>query len=152
MIAIGPADFDDPVVRALIEHHLDGMRAHSPACGVHAIGVESLQASDVTLRIARRDGQVAGMGALRMLGGGAGELKSFRTGPGHLRQGIAAALLDHLIAKARAAGLTRLSLETGSGLAFDAALALYRSRGFASGPAFGDYEASDFNQFLHLDL
>jgi hypothetical protein len=30
--------------------------------------------------------------------------------------------------------------------------ALYRRYGFTSGPAFGDYRASEFNQFLHLDL
>jgi hypothetical protein len=48
--------------------------------------------------------------------------------------------------------LTRLSLETGSGPAFDAALALYRKRGFQTGGAFADYKASEFNQFLHLPL
>jgi putative acetyltransferase len=48
--------------------------------------------------------------------------------------------------------MRRLSLETGSGEAFEPALALYRRRGFTDGPAFADYVASDFNQFLHLEL
>jgi putative acetyltransferase len=48
--------------------------------------------------------------------------------------------------------LQRLSLETGSGPAFEPALALYRSRGFVDGEVFGDYVRSDFNQFLHLAL
>jgi putative acetyltransferase len=45
-----------------------------------------------------------------------------------------------------------LSLETGSGPAFEAALALYRKRGFADGEPFADYKRSAFNQFLHLGL
>jgi putative acetyltransferase len=75
-----------------------------------------------------------------------------RTHPDHLRKGVAAALLDHLIAEARRRGYVRLSLETGRGPDFEPALALYRSRGFANGAAFGDYPASEFNQFLHLAL
>lgn len=42
--------------------------------------------------------------------------------------------------------------ETGSGPAFDPALALYRKRGFVDGEAFSDYVRSPFNQFLHLTL
>ena len=48
--------------------------------------------------------------------------------------------------------MTRLSLETGSGPAFEPALKLYRRRGFVDGEAFADYRRSTFNQFLHLDL
>jgi putative acetyltransferase len=61
-------------------------------------------------------------------------------------------LLDHILATARARGYTRVSLETGSGDAFEPALALYRRAGFTNGDAFGDYTASEFNQFLHLAL
>ena len=75
-----------------------------------------------------------------------------RTHPDHLRRGVAAALLRHIIGQARQRGMTRLSLETGSGPAFDPALTLYRRNGFGNGEAFGDYRASAFNQFLHLNL
>ena len=75
-----------------------------------------------------------------------------RTHPDHLRTGVAARLLDHILAEARVRGLRRLSLETGSGPAFDPALALYRARGFTDGEAFSDYRRTGFNQFLHLDL
>jgi len=75
-----------------------------------------------------------------------------RTHPNHLRKGVATALLEHVIGEARRRGLRRLSLETGSGPAFEAALALYRRRGFRDGEAFADYRRSDFNQFLHLSL
>ena len=48
--------------------------------------------------------------------------------------------------------LHRLSIETGSGAAFDAALSLYRKHGFVDGAPFAGYVRSDFNQFLHLEL
>ena len=48
--------------------------------------------------------------------------------------------------------IARLSLETGSGPAFEPALKLYRKYGFIDGGAFGGYEKSPFNQFLHLDM
>jgi putative acetyltransferase len=48
--------------------------------------------------------------------------------------------------------MRRLSLETGSGPAFEPALALYRRNGFIDGEAFGSYQPSEFNQFLHLPL
>lgn len=75
-----------------------------------------------------------------------------RTHPSYLRQGVAAALLEHLIQAAAARGLSRLSLETGNGPAYEPALALYRKRGFRDGEAFSDYVRSDFNLFLHLTL
>jgi putative acetyltransferase len=75
-----------------------------------------------------------------------------RTDPAHLREGVAAALLDHILSVARARGCRRLSLETGSGDAFEPALSLYCKNGFVDGDAFGGYEVTSFNQFLHLDL
>jgi putative acetyltransferase len=92
------------------------------------------------------------MGALKQLSDGAGEVKSMRTHPDHLRRGAAAQILDHIIDEAKARGLRRLSLETGKGPAFDPALALYRRRGFVDGEVFSDYISSAFNQFLHLEL
>ncbi len=56
------------------------------------------------------------------------------------------------MAEAKKRAYARLSLETGSGPSFDAALALYRKHGFVNGEAFGDYTKSAFNQFLHLDM
>src|SRR5262249_32049321 len=95
---------------------------------------------------------VAGIGALKELDDRTGEIKSMRTHPHFLRRGVAAALLDHIIAVARARGMKRLSLETGGGPGFEPALKLYRGRGFTEGGAFADYEKSAFNQFLHLHL
>ncbi|PPT90387.1 N-acetyltransferase [Xanthomonas theicola] len=128
------------------------MHAQSPPGSVHALDLSGLQRANVTVWSVWRGDALAAVGALRVLDDGGGELKSMRTHPHFLRQGAAAALLEHIVAAARAAGLRRLSLETGSGPAFDAALALYRRRGFRDGPAFADYVPTTFNQFLHLQL
>jgi putative acetyltransferase len=95
---------------------------------------------------------IASVGALRVLDDHTGEVKSMRTHPDFLRMGAAAAILDQIMTTARGRHLRRLSLETGSGPAFEPALTLYRRRGFKNGDAFSDYQHSAFNQFLHLDL
>lgn len=145
-------DLSGEPTQALLAHHLAGMHATSPPGHSFALDLSGLQAPGVTVWTAWDGDAIAGVGALKRLGDGVGELKSMRTHPDHLRRGVGAAILERIIAVASAEGLRRLSLETGSGAAFDAALSLYRRRGFTDGPAFGDYVASDFNQFLHLDL
>lgn len=152
MLTIREDDLSGRPTRDLLALHLSGMQAHSPAGHVHALDLSGLQTPDVTVWTAWRGDAVAGIGALKMLGDGSAEIKSMRTHPDHLRQGVAAAILDTIIGEARQRGVTRLSLETGSGEAFEPALTLYRRRGFTSGGAFSDYVASDFNQFMHLDL
>ena len=117
-----------------------------------ALDLSGLTDPRVTVWSAWHGEALAGIGALKGPGGAAGEVKSMRTHPDHLRRGVGAAILERIIAEARARGMRRLSLETGSGAAFEAALALYRKRGFVTGGPFADYAPSDFNQFLHLDL
>ena len=145
-------DLSGAQTRDLLALHLSGMQAWSPPDSVHALDLSGLSRPDVTVWTVWRGDAIAAVGALRRISPTQGELKSMRTHPDHLRQGAAAALLEHIIDHARRSGLDRLSLETGSGPAFEPALALYRRRGFRDGEAFGDYVATDFNQFLHLDL
>lgn len=151
-IAIREDDLSSRATRELIGLHLAGMRADSPPGSVFALDQSGLARADVKLWTAWIREEIAGMGALRDLGDATGELKSMRTHPKFLRRGVAAALLEHIIEVARASGMSRLSLETGSGPAFEPALALYRRRGFVAGPPFAQYARSAFNQFLHLEL
>lgn len=145
-------DLDDPEVQALIAYHQRAMVDGSPPGLSFALDLSGLRGADVTVWEARVDGRVAAIGALKRLDEQRGEVKSMRTHPDFLRQGLAAELLETIIAHARGEGLTVLSLETGSGPAFEPALGLYRRRGFANGPAFADYVLTDFNQCLHLAL
>ena len=145
-------DLSSDKVRDLLRLHLDGMHSNSPPGSVFALDLSGLKAAEVTVWTAWIGDAVVGIGALKDLGDGTGEIKSMRTHPAFLRRGVASALLEHIIDVARARGMARLSLETGSGPAFEPALALYRRRGFVDGEAFARYERSPFNQFLHLPL
>lgn len=145
-------DLSSDQTRALLTLHLSGMNANSPAGHVFALDLSGLLAPGIGVWSAWDGEAIAGIGALKALGDGSGEIKSMRTHPDHLRKGVGAAILARIIEDARAQGLTRLSLETGSGAAFEPALAMYRQRGFQPGGAFGDYQASAFNPFMHLNL
>ena len=145
-------DLSGRATQALLELHLAGMYASSPAENVFALDLAGLKAPGAMVWTAWAGDAIAGIGALKDLGDHCGEIKSMRTHPNHLRKGVASALLEHIVTQARLRGLHRLSLETGRGPAFDPALALYEKRGFTYGPAFADYRPSDFSQFLHLTL
>ena len=143
---------DHPKVLALLQAHLDGMHETSPAEHVHALDVSGLQTADISFWSLRESDTVLGCGALKELSPARGEIKSMRTHADHLRKGVAAKLLEHILITAKKRGYSRLSLETGRGPAFDPALNLYLKYGFQYGDAFGDYEVNEFSQFLHLDL
>lgn len=67
---------------------------------------------------------------------GVTELKRMFVRPAHRGHGFARDLLTQLEGVATAAGIRRLRLETGT--AQHAALALYRSSGYADIPAYGE--------------
>ncbi len=149
---VRPGDFDDPRVLELLREHLAGMHASSPPGSVYALDLSGLQQPSVSFFTVWDGDDLLGCGALKHIDGGAGEIKSMRTAARHLRRGAAAVMLEHLLQIARSCGYARVCLETGSGPAFEPALALYRKYGFVPGPAFGGYTATEFNQFLHLAL
>ena len=57
-------------------------------------------------------------------------------------------MLDHLVAAARAEGMTRLSLETGAQPSFAAARRLYEGAGFAYCPPFPPYAEDPNSVFM----
>ena len=146
MIEVRAGGLDDTRVVDLLRFHLDQMARYSPPGSVHALDIDALRA--IGFWTAREGDAVLGCGALKALDADHGELKSMRTAPDHLRRGVAAILLTHIIAAARASGHRRLSLETGSGPAFEPGHALYRRFGFEECGPFGDYRASGFNRFM----
>ncbi len=141
-------DLSGAPIRALLEQHFAGMLANSPAGSCHFLDFDGLNAADVTFWSIHHGGNLAGCGALKMLDAAHGEIKSMRTADAFLRQGAAARMLDHIIAEAHRRGLTRLSLETGSGAAFEPAIALYRRYGFSDCEPFGDYRPDPFSRFM----
>jgi putative acetyltransferase len=75
-----------------------------------------------------------------------------RTHADHLRKGVGAKMLTHIISQARDRGYHRLSLETGSSADFAPALALYEAHGFQYCPPFGDYVEDPFSRFMTLAI
>ena len=147
-----PDDLTNPAVIALVELHLRAAFENSPPDSVFALDVSGLRDASVSLWTAWDGDDLLGMGALKLLSADHGELKSMRTAPGHLRRGVARAMLAHLIAEARAQGYRRLSLETGSNAPFAAARALYEGAGFVECGPFADYSDMDFSRYYRMEL
>jgi len=82
---------------------------------------------------------VAG-GGLRPLSPGVCEVKRMWTHPDHRRRGLAAAVLDELEDRARAAGYATVRLETGPRQ--PAAAALYAKRGYRRIAPYGRYSVA----------
>ena len=141
-------DLSGTAIRALLEQHFAGMLANSPAGSCHFLDFDGLRAGDVTFWSIHAGDALAGCGALKQLDADHGEIKSMRTADAFLRRGVAARMLEHIIAEAKHRGLTRLSLETGSGAAFDPAIALYHRYGFADCDPFADYRPDPFSRFM----
>jgi putative acetyltransferase len=141
-------DLSGEPTRALIARHLAGMRANSPPESVHAFDVDKLRAPDVTFWSVWVGEEIAGCGALKRLDTKRGELKSMRVADAFLGRGVGRALLEHLIAEARARGIETLWLETGSTQAFVPALKLYESAGFVRCGPFEDYAEDPYSVFM----
>ena len=140
---------DEPQVIELLHLHFAGMLANSPEGSCHFLDLSGLKAPDVTFWTAWDGEELLGCGALKQLDAAHGEIKSMRTHPDHLGKGVGAHMLQRIMATARERGYRRLSLETGSAPAFDAAVALYRKFGFSDCPAFADYPKDDpFSRFM----
>lgn len=147
-LSIGPGDLDDPRIIALLRDHVREFRAVTPPGSSHALDLSGLKTPDVRFYAAWRDGQLAGMGALKRLDAALGEVKSMRTVATAQRQGVAGAVLAHIVAEARAMGLSRLSLETGSFAHFAPAREFYARHGFVECPPFGAYRADPNSVFM----
>ena len=153
VIAVRADDPRSAAAAGLVRRHFAISHAITPAAFAFVLDEGELCGPDVRFFTAWDGDALAGMGAIKHLGGGHAELKSMRTDSAHLRKGVAAAILRHMIDAARADGAERLSLETGTGDEFVPARALYRRFGFVDCPAFADNPAdSPHNQYMTLAL
>lgn len=145
-------DLSDPRIEAFMQEHLQDMRAASPPESVHALDMDQLRQPDIAFWSAWLDGaegtELVGTGALKRLDAGHAEIKSMRISTRHRGQGIARQLLQHLLAQARARGVSRLSLETGSQDFFEPARQLYRQHDFVECGPFADYAPDPHSVFM----
>jgi putative acetyltransferase len=151
-IEIAVADPGEPDLVALLDGHLAFAAEHSPPEDVHALDLDRLRHPSITFLAARRDGVLLGVGALKVLDETHGELKSMHTLAASRGSGVGAALVRRLLDEARARGLERVSLETGSMEAFAPARRMYARAGFVECEPFGDYNPSRNSIFMTLAL
>jgi putative acetyltransferase len=143
---------DRPEVGELLSEHLRSLAQHSPPESMHALDLESLRRQEITFWSVWRGGGLMGCGALKELDPHHGEIKSMRTAAKHLRQGVAARLLEHILGEAQRRGYRRLSLETGSMAAFAPARRLYATCGFRACAPFSDYVLDPHSVFMTKEL
>ncbi len=139
---------EESAVADLLTGHLAGMTEHSPPESIHALPLDGFSDPAITLWCAWQDGGLLGCGALKELTQEHGEIKAMRTADAHLRRGVAAGLLRHILDESRRRGYRRVSLETGSADAFQPALRLYERFGFEYCGPFGPYREDPFSRFM----
>lgn len=152
MMRIVEGDLRDPRVVDLLYIHLTSARAETAPGSAHALDLTGLQSPDISFWTIWDDETLIGVGALKRLTADHGEVKSMHTAQSMRGKGAGSAMLRHIIATARAHGMSRLSLETGSWEYFRPARAFYRSHGFIECPPFADYVLDPNSVFMSLDL
>lgn len=143
---------DSPEVAALLGEHLRDMHRHTPPESIHALDLDSLRRPGITFWSAWGEGGLMGCGALKEVDPLHGEIKSMRTAAAHLRKGVAARMLEHIVAEAAHRGYRRLSLETGSTAPFAPARRLYEAFGFRNCAPFADYSLDPHSSYMTLEL
>lgn len=151
-VSFSRADFTDPRLASFLQAHLDDMEPTAPPESRHALDLRGLQRPGVRVWVGKVGDELVVTGALAAFAPGQEEIKSMRTDPAHRGAGLARAMLDHLIADARARGVGSLWLETGSMDFFEPARRLYARAGFAECPPFGSYAPDPLSTFMTLNL
>ena len=151
-----PGDLDAPEVIDLLRIHLATARAGTAQGSAHALDLAGLRSPDIDVWTIWDADALVGIGALKRLppehGPNYGEVKSMHVAEARRGQGAGRAMLRHIVAAARAGGLVRLNLETGSWDYFRPARALYGSHGFEECLPFADYAPDPNSVFMTLDL
>jgi len=145
-------DLSSPEIARLLHLHVQSAALHSPPESVHALDLEALRRPEVTLWSVWQNSELMGCGALKELDSRHGEIKSMRTVSSHLRKGVAARLIRHILDEARRRSYRRLSLETGSMEAFAPARSLYARFGFKPCGPFADYVEDPYSVFMTREV
>ena len=145
-------DLTGPEIIRLLNVHLQSVALHSPPESVHALDLEALRRPEVTFWSVWQNAELMGCGAIKELDSRHGEIKSMRTVSTHLRKGVAARLIRHILEQARRRSYRRLSLGTGSMEAFTPARSLYAGFGFKPCGPFADYVEDPYSVFMTREV
>lgn len=136
----------------LMQRHTEAMHADTPPESIHMMDAGQLARPGIAFYVMREDGRPVGMGAFKRLSGAHAEIKSMHILHELRGRGLARQMLDFLVAEARAAGIGRLSLETGAQPSFGPARVLYERAGFTYCPPFEGYGEDPNSVFMTLTL
>ncbi len=143
-----PDEAGRPAIRALIARHHKLMRDTSPPESCHAMDASELCAEEIMFYSVTDGDAVLGIGALKELEPGHGEIKSMHVAREARGRGVSKALLAALLDAAASRSITRVSLETGVEDVFIAARKLYEANGFHVCPPFADYTDDPLSVFM----
>lgn len=132
----------------LLQEHLSDMYLTSPPESVHALDLDGLRKPEITFWTIWEGNRLAGCGAIKELDSTHAEIKSMRTSHNFRRKGVAARMMQHILAEAKNRNYERLSLETGSIEYFAPACKLYESFGFEYSAPFSDYSEDPNSVFM----
>jgi putative acetyltransferase len=154
MVKIVTATVEEEAVRALLIAHRHSELGVERSAEADALYVARSDKPDVSLWAAWDDltDRVLGLGALRELSPGHGELKYIHVAEEARGNGVGSQLINHIIHSAIERGYAALSLETGSRDAFISARGMYRKHGFVDCGPFGSYFEDPRSVFMTLDL
>lgn len=151
-LEVRPLDTGAGGVAALVADHAAHSAAHYPDASNHHLDAAGLAASAIRLYGGWLDGRLVAMGGYVPLGGGEAEVKSMHVHAEARGLGAGRAILAAILDGARAEGIRRLRLETGSREASAAARKLYRNAGFVETGPFGDYRPDPESVFMCREL
>lgn len=152
MLQIKQGGLDHAQVIAMLKFHFDTNISVTPKGSAHVFDISRLKAPDISFWSAWDGDALMGVGALKRINARDGEIKSMHTLQTARRSGVGAAMLRHIMAEAKAMGLSRLLLETGSFDFFAPARALYALHGFSECAPFEGYKPDPNSTFMMREI
>ena len=145
-ISIEPEDPRQADVRRIIAESGAYLQALYPSESNHVVDVDALAASDAVFLAARRNGELLGSIAFRIIAPGHAEIKRMFVRVEARGVGLGRRLLQALEDAARRQNIDRISLETG--IRQPEAIGLYRASGYQDCPPFGTYQHDPLSLFM----
>ena len=145
-------NFQNTEVNILLEKHFKELRSVSPEGSAHVLDIPGLQVESIKFWSLWENEKLIGCGALKFLEKDHGEFKSIRVVDEFRNKGYGVKILEHLINEAKKLNIKKLSLETGSGIFFLPARALFKKVGFSECPPFAHYKKDPNSCYMNLKI
>lgn len=139
----------DAVIR-LMDMSTNYMASLYPAESNHLVDLSTLEKDNVSFFVARNDGEIVGCCALLAVGDGTAEIKRMFVDPEARGLRIGVLMMEALVARGKALGLSAIRLETG--ISQPEAIGLYRKGGFVEIDAFPPYQPDPLSLFMEKQI